>query len=195
MDGNCAGGLSDNREAGGKMRSIEEQLSDFAKTDKFKKLVAEKIRDDVRSGASARDKWLTLEDVDGYAIELKNYVYEFMKEKIPEFADYFIQNFEKIDYTTDETNGQLHFVIDFAFSSTLHRESLAPYLYPNGVNIGRLFNTGYFARRPIWGYWQSHDTYIWSRQARDGLHYLENAVEAFNSHHGGNIRAEYHNVW
>jgi len=67
----------------------------------------------------------------------------------------------------------------------LHRESLRPDLYPDGLdNIVLLFAHGYNARNPVMGQWKNSRSYphiILSLQRREPNNFLQEAVEEFNS--------------
>jgi len=78
-----------------------------------------------------------------------------------------------------KSSGQ--YKIDVNFTGDLHRESLVPERYPRGVdNIVALLNSGYSADHSIMGVWVGHtDKPISSLAERDGLHFIESAVEKF----------------
>lgn len=71
------------------------------------------------------------------------------------------------------------------FSGDLHRPSLAPTQYPDGIeNIAALLNNGYEARNFVYGTWNGHGGKIRSRKSRPGAHFVQNAARIFESGYG-----------
>lgn len=90
-------------------------------------------------------------------------------------------------------------VIYVYFEDDLHRNSLCPEDY-NGVdNIIALLNNGYHAKNYVYGSWDGHHSvgesvldgrsigssaYIRSRKDREGLHFIQQAIQDFNGNYG-----------
>lgn len=85
------------------------------------------------------------------------------------------------------------------FGGDLHRNSLYPDGYDGVSNIVALLNNGYRAKNYVYGDWDGHsptgesrfdgrsiDTsaYIRSRKDREGLHFIQQAVNDFNGNYG-----------
>lgn len=86
------------------------------------------------------------------------------------------------------------------FSDPLHRDSLENDLGYDGIdNIVALFNNGYHAKNYVYGWWNKHkptgaalarsipgDDFAWvrSRREREALHFIQDAVDAFNKLYG-----------
>ena len=94
-------------------------------------------------------------------------------------------------------------VIYIYFGDDLHRDSLYSDGYDGVRNIVALLNNGYHARNYVYGDWAGHSptgesgfdgrsvgtsAYIRSRKDREGLHFIQKAIQDFN----GNYGAEFH---
>lgn len=90
-------------------------------------------------------------------------------------------------------------VIYIYFEDDLHRDSLYSEGYDGINNIVALLNNGYHARDYVYGDWDGHrptgeavfdgrsiDTsaYIRSRKDREGLHFIQQAIQDFNGNYG-----------
>lgn len=65
-------------------------------------------------------------------------------------------------------------------------EMMRPSLTGQGsVNIAYLFNNGYSARRTVYGYYVKYGVYARSLQAREGLHFVQDAVADFKAYCAG----------
>lgn len=86
------------------------------------------------------------------------------------------------------------------FEDDLHRESLNPESYDGVRNIVALLNNGYHASDYAYGFWDNHAytgewnvlrqgygdnfAYIRSMKDRQGLHFIQQAVQDFNGNYG-----------
>lgn len=91
-------------------------------------------------------------------------------------------------------------VVYVRFGGDLHRESLYPEGYDGVNNIVALLNNGYHARDYVYGSWDGHSptgesimdltrttdfsAYIRSRKDREGLGFIQQAIQNFNSAYG-----------
>lgn len=105
----------------------------------------------------------------------------------------------------DPTTG--NHMVGIYFADDLHRDSLDLTRYEEGIdNIVALFNNGYAAHGYIYGFWRGHSptalkwqdlagyysqtrggddgTFIRSLPQRFGLHFMNTAVDAFNTNYG-----------
>lgn len=74
--------------------------------------------------------------------------------------------------------------VEVSFSGNLHRPSLVPSLYPNGIeNIAALLNNGYNASDYVYGNWNGSKR-IRSLIKREGAHFAQNSVRIFESEYG-----------
>lgn len=85
-------------------------------------------------------------------------------------------------YTKPKSIGGDMYEIDIYFAADrkdLHRTSLYPEKYPNGVeNIVALLNSGYdTSGRAVHGTWHGHKQF--SLTHREGAHFIENAIRVF----------------
>lgn len=106
---------------------------------------------------------------------------------------------EGIGYNPPHKVGD-NYEVDIYFANELHRESLSPKDYPEGIdNIIALLNSGYDASGSVSGVWTDHngnrsvDEYgnvisIKSLPHREGAHFIEQAIRDFM----GNYAADYH---
>lgn len=71
--------------------------------------------------------------------------------------------------------------IEVWFSGDLHRESLAPDEFPEGIyNIAALLNNGYSAGHTVYGVWLGHSPWnIPSLPMRDGTHFVDSAIKTY----------------
>lgn len=87
------------------------------------------------------------------------------------------------------------------FGGDLHRDSLYSEGYDGVDNIVAVLNNGYHARDYVYGWWDGHApsggasgelrnslskdyAYIRSRKDREGLHFIQQAVQDFNGNYG-----------
>lgn len=106
-----------------------------------------------------------------------------------------LSHFDSLRYSQPVVSGD-YAKVDIRFDDDLHRNSLYPEKYPEGVdNIIALFNNGYKADNYVYGVWQNHSAtaggrsdkegaYIRSRLSRGGLSFMQRAVEDFNQSYG-----------
>ena len=74
------------------------------------------------------------------------------------------------------------------FKGATNRPSLAPDRYGGVENIIALFNNGYSARATVYGEWPGYGPAA-SLTMRPGTHFMNAAVDAFNSTYGGQYHA------
>lgn len=151
---------------------IMQQLRVWASTKQGKAVIKEKYGIDYdEKGNKVLEK---------YAQMMKEILYKHTHEVIKSI------NMEDIEVgvLTTAQDGSLSIKISFEEGS-LHRESLRPDLYPDGLdNIVLLFAHGYNARNPVMGQWKNSRSYphiIRSVQRREPNNFLQEAVEEFNS--------------
>lgn len=81
------------------------------------------------------------------------------------------------------------YVMEISFTDDITRESLEPQRYGGVRNIVAIFNNGYPADAGrseaisnVYGWW--HGNYIHALGARQGLHFMQTAVDDFNQTYG-----------
>lgn len=94
-------------------------------------------------------------------------------------------------------------VIYIYFDGDLHRDSLYSEGYDGIDNIVALLNNGYHARNYVYGWWEGHsptgdnsyrsggfdsnDAWVRSRKDRNGLGFIQQAVQDFNGNYGADF--------
>lgn len=89
--------------------------------------------------------------------------------------------------------GSGQYQIDLSFQGSFTRPSLVPSKYGYVDNIVALFNNGYYARDVVWV--KHFGVSIGSRQERVGLHFVNRAVDTFNSTCGAQYNAKAEASW
>nr|DAI72209.1 MAG TPA: hypothetical protein [Bacteriophage sp.] len=81
------------------------------------------------------------------------------------------------------------YIVEISFADDLSRASLQPYDYSGAHNIVAIFNNGYpqssgraEAISHVSGFW--HGEYVHARGSREGLHFMQDAVDEFNGIYG-----------
>lgn len=161
--------------------TIDEQLKAFSKTDKFKMLVEKKMKTDKSVASVSRKK----------AEQLGNRMVEILRKKIAniknQHGESFLDNIVA-DVKYDANKG---WYVDISFTEQeMHRNSLFPAKYKDGIQLNIIFNEGYKASNYVYGT-DSHGSNIRSKLQRDGLFFIQEAVELFNAEQNGAVRAEY----
>lgn len=85
-----------------------------------------------------------------------------------------------------ELTKQGSLLLELDFDETKNqRDSLQPGLYPEGVyDLVALLNHGYDASGMVYGRWESKQIDTWSLPHREGLYFIQKAVEKFNTRYG-----------
>lgn len=167
--------------------TIEQKLKEFKKTARFKELVAEKMKTDPNLGSSSKGH--SAKDI---AMNFGNHMREILQNEIvsikssvtdESFLDHIIISEEFISGTG--------WVVNISFDDKyMHRESLYPEAYPDGVELDEIFNEGYpKIRADIWGKW--HGEYTYGLDHRKALYFIQRSVEKFNSKYKGKAVAQY----
>ncbi len=63
----------------------------------------------------------------------------------------------------------------------MSRPSEIPQIYGGVDNIVAMFEFGWNAKAPLYGYWSIVHDYVHTRQFQPGLHFIQNAVSEFNA--------------
>ena len=170
------------------MENLEQQLKKFEKTDKFRKEVEKVIKYTSSSGNSFSLK--TLQTAKQYGLRMK----EILREDIlnikssttgKSFLDYIV--------VSEEFKSGLGWIINVSFNADeVTRNSLywQNPKYEMGAYLPVLFNEGYNANNPVYGY-DSNGNYIRSLTHRDALYFVQKSVERFNIEQKGRAIAEY----
>lgn len=82
-----------------------------------------------------------------------------------------------LTYSTPTRNGNGTYSVEINFTGDLERHSVAPWRYDDIKNIIALFNNGYDAANPVYGYW--HGKKIRTKTSRTGTYFINNAVNNF----------------
>lgn len=110
-----------------------------------------------------------------------------------------IQDNVEIGYTKPiQTNEGWRVEINFDTESIFRKSLLNDGDSGYGItNIVALLNNGYHARKQVYGYWDTAGRKIWSRQDREALGFMQEAINTFNNNIGShyNCTAELSNVY
>lgn len=169
------------------MSSIESKLRAFEKTERFKKLVAKKIKVDPNFGAASKGHGS--KDV---AIQYGKAMKKILQDEIlPIKSSYSKKSFLDYIIISEEFVNGSGWVVNVSFDEEkMHRESLYPEKYHDGVQLDEIFNEGYSARAYAYGVNQYGDA-IYSKKQRDALYFVQRAVDNFNTKYKGKAIAEY----
>mgnify|MGYP006873053883 CR=1 FL=1 len=112
--------------------------------------------------------------------------------ELPESVMRHFDSLRMTDLVYDASSGR--YTTTIYFDDERSGATFRPSLKNNGEGIDdivALFDTGYIASRHVYGYWESHDVWAYSKISRVGLHFIEYAVTEFNSIYGRyNVIAE-----
>lgn len=173
---------------------------------KIEDCIKKYTKNDVRE-TDAGSKVITISVMKEAANELIN----LMKTKASGTPDSVIEHFNSLDVLGPYESNDGEYIMGIYFKDDVSRVSLYEEKYPEGLrNIVALFNNGYSAGDYVYGYWDGHTpssassenvlrqhygasyTYIRSLRHRDGMHFINNAVDEFIGKHGTeyNVTAE-----
>ena len=169
------------------MSNLEGQLRAFSKTAKFKKLCDEAKKKAGKEGLSfGQASGATVRTPEFYAKEMRRILHETVaKIRSKETGEGYLDH---IAYKVHEDGAEVYFE-----PSEMTRPSLDPaYNGPDGFavdNIAVLINNGYRAAGSVLGV-DRHGTERWSLRERTGKHFMQEAVDEFNSKYGNEVFAE-----
>ena len=161
---------------------IDEKLAAWAKSPEGQK----KLRAAQKASARAGKQFGSGEDQKKltayYADRLMTILDRHITEAGYDFADYL-----GVVRTGVDESGRFEVHIDFD-PEDIRRPSLYEAGYPEGVHdIVALLNRGYRADDSVYGQWRGAS--LKSLPTRDGLHFLEAAIEEFNTRYAGTATA------
>lgn len=173
--------------------SIQDQLRGFEKTDKFKKLVAEKMKSDPNFGDGVKrggSKKAATNFGDEMREILRDEILNIRNRDKESFLDHIIMSEEFVSGTGWTIS--VSFDEDKVTSNSLYWQNPN---YELGAYLPVLFNEGYDANNYVYGYNNSGD-YIRSSKSlpdrhRDTLYFIQRAVDSFNSKYKGKAVAQY----
>ena len=183
--------------------SIMRKVSAYSRTDNGKakmRDVIQRYRDSGTGRTGAGDKVITKEDMLIAADKMISVLRSTAQSYgLPASV---MKHFDSLDCSRVYEMPDGTSVIYVYFMDDLHRNSLQPEGY-NGVhNIVALLNNGYHAKNYVYGYWEGHsptgesrfdgrsiDTsaYIRSRKDREGLQFIQQAINDFNGNYGADF--------
>ena len=161
---------------------INEKLAAWVKSPAGQKKLRASQRAAARSGKQFGSGESQKKLATHFADKLMDILASHITEAGYDFADY-------LGVVHAETNesGQLEVHINFD-PEDIRRPSMYEAGYPEGVyDIVALMNRGYRADDHVYGQWRGAS--VKSVQARDGLHFLEAAIEEFNTRYAGTATA------
>lgn len=92
-----------------------------------------------------------------------------------------MEHIESFDISSESEESDEFYYIGISMSDNAKRPSVQPEKYDGVHNIVALFNTGYSANGRVFGHWDSADKDIWTLQHREGLRFIQQAIDRFNS--------------
>lgn len=180
------------------MGILDQELARFAQSDKFKKLTTDYLKKEVSNG-SGRVTLALAQSAEYYRSRMEEILIdEMIWVGLGVYAGF---NYEIVDTkkTLASHSDAPCVEINISFDEDV---AFSPSLYPakhTGVILPRLLNAGYSTEgnRRVFGpyYSKSNHSWVsnkqWSLPAREGLHFMEFAVERFNHEVGGLAEATY----
>lgn len=183
--------------------SIMRKVSAYSRTDNGKakmRDVIQRYRDSGTRRTGAGDKVITKEDMLIAADKMISVLRSTAQSYgLPASV---MKHFDSLDYSRVYEMPDGTSVIYVYFVDDLHRDSLQPEGYDGIRNIVALLNNGYHAKNYVYGYWEGHspagesrfdgrsiDTsaYIRSRKDREGLQFIQQAINDFNGNYGADF--------
>lgn len=149
------------------MAKLKEWEKSNAGKEKIKETINRLIDNDIRQ-TEAGSRVLTVAWVTELAIELGDMIIA----NSPTQIDFDVS----VDAASRTDSGGIEATI--SITGNLKRPSLWSDVFDGVENIVVLFEKGYSARATVWGYWNGDFT--WSLQSREGLGFVQGAVESFN---------------
>lgn len=188
------------------MSSIKAKAARCIESDKFQKIIDEKVDDYILKGGLPSGKKVTIAGINMAAAKfievLQN---EINSHAIAEgggglngrgLGATAVSALTKLEHGVPVKIGKNRYQIDVWFGNSptapdgryLERESLAPDEFPEGVkNIAALLNKGYSAQNTVYGIWAGHgyagSLNIPSLKDREGLHFIESALNNYMANH------------
>lgn len=170
--------------------SIMSKLREWAGTSEGQQRMNSVIQSYVRGGDSrvaatgrteGGSKIITYKEAAGAAEELISYIRQCAAScNLPASVMAHIESFQAS--SPEEHDGIVN--ISISMLDDPSRDSVQPQTYEGVYNIVALFNSGYTAKASVHGYWETADKDIWTLKHRDGLHFMQSAIERFNKVYG-----------
>ncbi len=152
-------------------RSISEQLRAYMKTQEFQGRAKQMLSDDKKHKTDIafyvkRFKTILREEV----LKIRS------KTTGEAYLDHIVTN---SNITTEERKGRLYSVIKVGFDDKeVHRDSLYPAKYPNGVYLPRIVNNGINASNYVYGY-DRRGNFIRPNKVRLPVNFARDAIRRF----------------
>lgn len=168
--------------------AITSKLDAYAKSSAGRARITKTIKDYVRDNNKyvttngktlGGDRIITQQEMRDVARELVFYIKQAAAScDLPASVMEHIESFD-IDSASEESDE--FYYIGISMSDNAKRLSVQPEKYDGVHNIVALFNTGYSAKGRVFGHWDSADKDIWTLQHREGLRFIQQAIDKFNS--------------
>lgn len=185
------------------LASILNKCKSYSKSSQGKAKMREAIKTKIRNGESATgcgDEILTIAKMNELATELISMLK--LNASSYDLAESVMKHFDSLTYTIQDM-GDMNYECYIYFTDDLSRDSLDTDVNPGeGINnIIALFNNGYVASAPKYGWWDGHSptgeaisrstsglekyAYIQGTQARPSLRFMQRTIEDFYSKYSG----------
>lgn len=168
--------------------AITSKLDAYAKSSAGRARMSKTIKDYVRDNnryvttngkTIGGDRIITQQEMRDVARELVFYIKQAAAScDLPVSVMEHIESFD-IDSASEESDE--FYYVGISMSDNAKRQSVQPEKYDGVHNIVALFNTGYSANGRVYGYWESANKDIWTLQHREGLRFIQQAIDRFNS--------------
>ena len=163
-------------------------IDEYSKTPEGAKEIKKRTKGEfiAQEAGDAHIRAVDDQEIDSICRNMKAILFKHISRLIKSFRQEDI-----IIFPPEVKNGMCEVKIGFN-EEALHRKSLNPERYPEGLNdVVKLFVTGYRAKGTVKGIWVGHgDEEIWSRRSRDANDFMSLAVREFNSKYGQVATAE-----
>lgn len=170
------------------MASILKKVEDWEKSDtgqkRMKATIDKYIRTNVKT-TQAGDSVLTINRMK----EMSNILIRTFVKHSAGLPSSVAAHFGSLKATPPKRLSDGSYSIEISFADDLSRASLQPYDYGGARNIIAIFNNGYpnnggssEAISHVSGFW--HGEYVHARGSREGLHFMQAAVDEFNGTYG-----------
>lgn len=176
------------------INSIMEKVKTFSESSEGKRQMKERIQEYKKSGKSgtaAGGVLATDKDMQAAAQELIQLLQN--EARNADLPPSVMMHFSALNCSTPQKMPDGSSIVYVRFGGDLYRDSLEDgdggYTGEGIDNIIALFNNGYHASRSVYGIWRSHSTptedlWIPSKKDREGLFFVQKAIDAFNNSYG-----------
>lgn len=172
--------------------SITSKLNSYVKSPAGKSRIQETIKSYARGDSHyvnttgrtlSGDRMITQQEMRDVARELVFYIKQAAASC--DLPNSVMDHIESFDIVTASEESDDFYYIGLSMTDNARRESVQPEKYDGVDNIVALLNTGYpkdgRSVGRVFGYWKTADKDIWTLPQREGLRFIQQAIDRFNS--------------